>query len=181
MALNFLSTVLPIAGTALQLFGGQKNIQERQQPTQAEQSILSAQRALLNPDSPEFQALQRQERQLINNDFARSLTDLERRNRLAASMGRTQFLDPERRDESINRLISQQMPNAQNTAFLNAVRKLQAGGTMQQGLISPQMQRQGLAGQQQYATGDLLTKLPDFLRGIRSLGGSSRAPSYSYT
>jgi hypothetical protein len=99
-------------------------------PQEREAEALAAQardytNLMMNPDDPRYKAMVTQEQQGLKQNYLGNLRDVIEANRRQAIMGRQQFFDPERRDESMFSGVLDAQNQAQNQAGLNVLQRLQ--------------------------------------------------------
>lgn len=78
----------------------------------------------MNPNDPRYKAMVNVEKQGIQNDFLSTLRDMIEANRRQASLGRTQFFDPERRDETMFSAITRGKQQADHQANSNVLNRI---------------------------------------------------------
>lgn len=112
----------------------------------------------MNPGDPRYKAMVDNEKQGIQNDFLSTLRDMVEANRRQASMGRTQFFDPERRDETMFSAITkgkQQADQQANSNVLNrinmAINNLRGNSVAMGGIAKMEVDRRGQKRQQNLA------------------------------
>jgi len=103
----------------------------------------------MNPDDPRYKAMVAQETQGLNQEYLRGLRDLVEVNRRQALMGRAQFFDPERQDESQFSGILQARNDAQNQAGTNVLNRLNTAIGNLRGQQSSNLALAGLQGGRQ--------------------------------
>lgn len=177
--LNFLSSIAPMAGQALNIYSAAAPFLRR--PQKAATSGLEAQQsamaqALADPNSPLYKQFVEQEKSTMTQDFAGLLDQMVRRNRLERSMGRAGFIDPERGDEQLYRTFQQTLPRLQESATQAATSRLQAGagaiGNEAARRIQAEQDRMGMANTyraQQTAGAKNLADLLASLRGTQRI------------
>lgn len=113
--------------------GAEKSAMETLGKTQGLINLLS------NPNDPQFQQLLSQENQSVRQGYLRNIRDLIEGNRRQALMGRQQYFDPERRDESVFSAVNQAGQQAQNQARSNVIDNLNNQIAKLQGQFTGQM------------------------------------------
>lgn len=124
---SFAQFLPQILGAGIQGIGAAKNFKASQKgvdysgQNQINRKMMQLADAQANPDSPAFQKLYTQNRQMGATNLAQTIAELQRQNRKAISMGRSPLLDQERGGESIfrNLILGQQdnEMNARNATF----------------------------------------------------------------
>lgn len=94
---------------------------------------------LSNPNDPKFQELLAQENQSVRQGYLQNIRDLIEGNRRQALLGRQQYFDPERRDESVFSAVNQAGQQAQQQARSNVIDNLNNQIARLQGQFSGQM------------------------------------------
>lgn len=109
--------------------------------------------ALLNPDDPRFQKLQKQNRQSQQFSLAQGLAEAQRQNRKASALGRTPLFDAERGGETRFRAMLQGYQDADMNAS-NLTRQQFASAIPAQQYLG--QQRSQLASNKAGISGNLL-------------------------
>lgn len=123
---------------------------------------------LMNPDDPRFKSMVNAESQGIRRGFLQNLRDLIEANRRQALMGRQQFFDPERRDESMFSAVNKAGQEARSQARGNVLDRIN------QAIQNIQNQRQGAlqdAFMQQSRRGQQTQAVLGGLGALNSIGG----------
>lgn len=190
--LDDISAIAGPVGQGLSLYGINQQQRAAAKPTRAEE-ILAAEQArfaglplpqassFLSPES--IQAYENAEMSTADRDFSKGLRMLAEENRRQAALGRTQFINPERRDETFNRLLMEYYPAAKQSArdkgYARATSDYQAARTQYDDerqrlgsirtatafLSEPELRRQALQGVQSQQFGTALRSLPGLLQG----------------
>lgn len=125
---------LPLITSGLQLLGqgaALKNVAQGYQQTPAEiaqaQGMANQQRllqALLNPNDPIYKNVVAGQNQQLQNATQSAISNFLEANRKNQLMGRTSYLNPERQDETINRIMMNATDANANTARSNALNQI---------------------------------------------------------
>ena len=189
---------LPALASGLQLAGGISGLQNTlrgPQVTAAEKASLQALsnqnrliQAMLNPKDIINRNLVDSETKSLREITQRGLTDLLNADRRSRLMGRTTYFNPERRDESINKYLTntamQIEPLAQKNALsriMDAITNYRSLGSSYSSLVAPQAARDSIMANRNSMAltqgADLLRSFnPNDFQGLTnlfsSLGGS---------
>lgn len=101
---------------------GQRQALDQMRPLAAQQAALA--KAQYDPNSPLFQNLYRQEREMGEQSLAESVAEVSRQNRKLSMMGRAPLLSAERGGESVFRNLMKGHGEVGEQARLNTISRL---------------------------------------------------------
>lgn len=147
---------------------GKKTPQEREAERLAAMS-QDYNNMLMNPNDPRYKAMLEAETQGLRGGFLQNLRDMVEANRRQAIMGRQQFFDPERRDESMFSAVNRTGQQAQLQARGNVLDRINQAIQNLQGQQSTAMGLAGLEGARRGA------KQQAVLAGLGAVGSGINA------
>lgn len=182
MAFN-LSDLLPLVNTVSGIYNrnqANKAINKYNVPTAAETQSNALYQAMLDPNSPQMQALTATNKAQNLSNFQQQLTEMQLADRRAGAMGRAPtFFNPERADENMSYLTSRGLPQLNYLAQQQAMGQLKAGAEGISGQIAPQYQRNSIGMQQGISNANYQSTIPQsIIQALSGMGnqGQSQTP-----